>query len=87
MIETNGYFDRNPGTLFEKICSWSRYQRSKFAGIFLPQKEFRGYFFNEMRALTTRTCLAEQGMNFSKLSETLGLLWSHSVLFALEKKP
>lgn len=31
--------------------------------------------FNEICALTTRTCLAEQGMIFSKLSETLELLW------------
>lgn len=40
---------------------------------------------SKMGALTSRTCVAEQGMNFPYLSKTLTFLWSLSTFFAREK--
>ena len=40
--------------------------------------------FNEMRALTSRKYVVEQGMKVLKSSEKRKLLWSHFSVFTLQ---
>ena len=55
--------------------------------VFLPLKKHFFSTLSENYALTSRTNIAEKGMTILNLSETFRLLWSHSYVFAIEKKP
>ena len=58
-----------------------------FLGFFTSKKTFFFSALSENYALTSRTNIAEKGMTILNLSETFRLLWSHSYVFAIEKKP
>ena len=54
---------------------------------FIPLRNTFVANFIESRALISRKYEAKQGVNITSLSKTFALLWMHSAVFALEKKP
>ena len=58
-----------------------------FQSLFLPLGDPLVPTFNEMRATTFRSYVAEEGIVMSNWLKIFQTFWLHSSIFALEKKP